>query len=179
MKNLAILIISLSFVLISCDDTKEKQQQKTAVESKEKQEVIEKKDLPKPITKQVESEMINGFLQDVNTLKDIKNPIVDFIAEAEKTAKQKMSFNAENINEVLTTAKQYKNMVIVVGKHTIVKIIDLDKCIASGSWKACMPYGEGFIKRKSVLNYKEDYTNNIIGRSDAQERVAYFFNLKE
>ncbi len=186
MKKLTILLLILSVnTFTSCNDETEKRLTENPInleQEKEPAKVNEKKDIPKkenPKTKTVtssNSEIVNSFLQDINTLKDVKNPITSFIADAENSASLKMNLNAESVKEVLTTAKQYKHLVIVVGKHTIVKVTDLEKCITSGSWKACMPYGKGFIKRSSNLNYKQDYCNNIIGIPDTQERTAYFFN---
>jgi hypothetical protein len=85
-----------------------------------------------------------------------------------------MIVSKKNIKKVLIKSKEYSNCVIVTGNHTIVKILSFDNCQQSGSWKACMPTVEGYIK-KGKLNYKKDFMNNVIGKPDKQERVAYFF----
>jgi hypothetical protein len=86
----------------------------------------------------------------------------------------KIVVSKKNIKKVLIKSKEYSNCVIVTGNHTIVKIISFDNCQQSGSWEACMPTVEGYIK-KGNLNYKKDFMNNVIGKPDKQERVAYFF----
>ena len=85
------------------------------------------------------------------------------------------NFILKNIKEVLIKSRDYANCVITTGNHTIVKIESMDNCQQSGSWKACMPYVKGYVK-KGKLNYKADYMNNVIGIPDGQQRIAYFFN---
>jgi hypothetical protein len=171
MKKTTLLLLSISLnFFISCDDTEKKQVEKPA--KKTAKQAASKKSSNKDVT----SKTVSNYLQDVNTLKEVKKPIRSFLAEADQIAKQKISFGKDNIEEVFKIAKNYKYLVLVVEKHTIIKITNLDKCIASGSWKTCMPYGEGFIKRNSVLSYKKDYCNNIIGIPDTQTRIAYLFN---
>jgi len=127
-----------------------------------------------------ENNVVTKFLSDVKSLESDtnNNPIIAFKELAEKIAKDKMIVSKKNIKKVLIKSKEYSNCVIVTGNHTIVKIISFENCQESGSWKACMPTVEGYIK-KGKLKYKKNYMNNVIGIPDKQERVAYFFNNDE
>lgn len=128
----------------------------------------------------IENNTVTHFLVDVKSLESDTNinPIVAFKNLADGIANDKIVFTKENIKEVLINSRDYTSCVIVTANHTIVKIESLDDCQQSGSWKACMPKCKGYIK-KGVLNFKEDYMNNIIGIPDNQERVAYFFNTNQ
>ena len=123
-----------------------------------------------------ENNVVSNFLSDVKSLEidTNTNSIVAFKELAEEIADNKMVVSKKNIKKVLIKSKDYSNCVLVTGNHTIVKIISFDNCQKSGSWKACMPFVEGYIK-KGKLNYKKDYMNNVIGTPDGQDRVAYFF----
>lgn len=123
-----------------------------------------------------ENNVVSNFLSDVQSLEidTNTNSIVAFKELAEEIADNKMVISKKNIKKVLIKSKDYSNCVIVTGNHTIVKIISFDNCQKSGSWEACMPFVEGYIK-KGKLNYKKDYMNNVIGTPDGQQRVAYFF----
>lgn len=123
---------------------------------------------------EVKSVVVSNFLKDVNSLKDVKNPIKKFQEEVAKLGIKKIEFSKDNIAEVLKETENYSTMVIVVLDHTIVKIDSIKNCKNSGSWSVCMPYAKGFMK-KGELIYIEDYCNNIIGRADSQKRIAYFF----
>ena len=129
-----------------------------------------------PEEDQVQDNTVSKFLIDVKSLESDTNtnPIVAFKDLAEEIAEDKMVVSKKNIKKVLIKSKEYSNCVIVTGNHTIVKILSFDNCQQSGSWKACMPTVEGYIK-KGKLNYKKDFMNNVIGKPDKQERVAYFF----
>jgi predicted transcriptional regulator YdeE len=129
-----------------------------------------------PEEDQVQDNIVSKFLIDVKSLESDTNtnPIVAFKDLAEEIAEDKMIVSKKNIKKVLIKSKEYSNCVIVTGNHTIVKILSFDNCQQSGSWKACMPTVEGYIK-KGKLNYKKDFMNNVIGKPDKQERVAYFF----
>ena len=129
-----------------------------------------------PEEDQVQDNIVSKFLIDVKSLESDTNtnPIVAFKDLAEEIAEDKMVVSKKNIKKVLIKSKEYSNCVIVTGNHTIVKILSFDNCQQSGSWKACMPTVEGYIK-KGKLNYKKDFMNNVIGKPDKQERVAYFF----
>lgn len=125
-----------------------------------------------------ENVIVVNFLNDISTLEDNategKNPIVTFIAEAKQTADKSDNLTKANINDLLAEAKAYKHCVITTGDHTIVKITDLSDCKQSGSWGACIPFAEGYIK-KGDLEKQKDYLNNIIGRPDDQERMMFLF----
>ena len=124
--------------------------------------------------------IVSEFVRDITTLESDSNinPIVTFKDLADEITDDKIVFTRDNIKEVLIKSRDYTSCVIVTANHTIVKIQSLDDCQQSGSWKACMPKCEGYIK-KGELNFKNDYMNNIIGIPDNQERVAYFFNSFE
>ena len=126
---------------------------------------------------QFQHNTVSKFLIDVKSLESDTNtnPIVAFKDLAEEIAEDKIVVSKKNIKKVLIMSKEYSNCVIVTGNHTIVKILSFDNCQQSSSWKACMPTVEGYIK-KGKLNYKKDFMNNVIGKPDKQERVAYFFN---
>ena len=119
---------------------------------------------------------VTEFLNDISSLETDtnSNPIIAFKKLANKIADHKISFTKKNIKEVLIKSRDYSSCVILTANHTIVKIKSLDNCQNSGSWKACMPYVNGYVK-KGKLNYKSDYMNNVIGKPDGQERIAYFF----
>lgn len=122
------------------------------------------------------SAIVSDFLMDVSALEEIDNktPITHFEEQASEIADDIMDVSDGNILNVLESAKNYSHCVIVVEDHTIVKIVDLEDCKQSGSWGACMPMAEGYIK-KGDLDYQEDYINNIIGRPDSQTRTAFMF----
>ena len=124
----------------------------------------------------VQENTVSKFLIDVKSLESDTNtnPIVAFKDLAEEIAEDKIVVSKKNIKKVLIMSKEYSNCVIVTGNHTIVKILSFDNCQQSGSWEACMPKVEGYIK-KGKLNYKKDFMNNVIGKPDKQKRVAYFF----
>jgi len=124
--------------------------------------------------------VVSNFLSEVKSLESDTNinPIIAFKELADEISDTKMVISKKNIKKVLIKSKKYSNCVIITGNHTIVKIISFDNCQPSGSWKACMPLVEGYIK-KGKLNYKKDFMNNVIGAPDKQERVAYFFNIDE
>ena len=121
--------------------------------------------------------IVSKFLSDLKSLESDtnRNPIVAFKDLAEEIAEDKMVVSKKNIKKVLIKSKEYSNCVIVTGNHTIVKVLSFDNCQQSGSWEACMPTVEGYIK-KGKLNYKKDFMNNVVGKPDKQERVAFFFN---
>ncbi len=123
------------------------------------------------------SEVVTAFIDAPKSLEDVndKNPIVAFKVAAEKLADKVIILDKENIKEVLEEAGEYKHCIITTEDHTIVLIDDLEDCKTSGSWDACMPRCEGYIK-KGELEFQDDYANNIIGRPDDQERTVYLFN---
>lgn len=121
--------------------------------------------------------LVDKFLANTSFIEEMEgdNPIESLAILADKQADQKIKFGKSNIKSVLKQAREYSGFFIIVENHTIVKIDDLDNCNASGSWNACMPFGEGYIKKGSLVQ-SEDYINNIIGLPDAQKRTAYLFN---
>jgi len=123
------------------------------------------------------SEVVTAFIDAPKSLEDVRdrNPIVAFKTAAEEVADKVISLDKDNINEVLEEASEYKHCVITTADHTIILIDDLEDCKTSGSWEACMPHGEGYVK-KGELEFQDDYANNIIGRPDEQERTVYLFN---
>ncbi|WP_336127492.1 hypothetical protein [Mesoflavibacter sp. CH_XMU1422-2] len=116
------------------------------------------------------------FLIDIKSLeKDTSaNPIETFKTKATNLATEVIKLNKDNIKDALTKAKDFKNVVITVDNHTIVKL-DVNDCKPSGAWSACMPKAEGYIK-KGELAYQNDYANNIIGLPDDQERLLFLFD---
>lgn len=114
------------------------------------------------------------FIQDLETLRFLEDPIVDFKAGAESASAEAFNFDVDNAQIMLDKIKDYGHSVIVVEDHTIVVANGKDECHASASWKACMPYVRGFVK-KGELEYQEDFANNIIGTPDKQSRRIYFF----
>lgn len=123
-----------------------------------------------------DSEVITNFLKEVRSFEaiDDKAPISYFESLAKESASETIEISDNNISDVLSTAKNYPHCIIIVEDHTIVKISSLDDCKQSGSWGACMPMAEGYIK-KGDLEFQEDYINNIIGIPDNQSRIALFF----
>jgi hypothetical protein len=120
--------------------------------------------------------MVENFLNDTRSLDRIEsdNVITDFAVEAKSIADFTLDVTAESMANFLAEGKKYSHGIIIVGNHTIVRIDDFEKCEPSSSWSACMPFGEGYIK-KGDLEFKKEYVNNIIGRPDKQQRVGYLF----
>ena len=78
------------------------------------------------------------FINNPETLEEVKDPINSFIADATEKADKVASLSKGNIVELLETAKDYKKCVIVTADHTIVLIENLGDCRQSGSWEhAC------------------------------------------
>lgn len=121
-----------------------------------------------------QNQIVHDFLDDIHALENVEKPIESFIAAAEASADKVMSLDKENVADVFEQAKKYDHCVIVTGNHTIVLVDDFENCKSSGSWGACMPFAEGFIKKGDLVRQK-DYINNIIGRPDTQKRTVYFF----
>ncbi len=102
-------------------------------------------------------------------------PVASVDAIAKKNAAKTISLSKDNIGSALKEAGQFKYGIIVVGEHTFVKVSDFKKCSTSNSWGACMPYGEGYIKKGELVS-QTGPINNIIGRPDSQTRTLYLFN---
>ena len=124
-------------------------------------------------------ETLQSFLGDVISLDastiNTGEPLVTVSELAAGKAAKSIEITKENIESALATAKSYKTSIIIVGRHTIVKITDLDDCTQSGAWGTCMPKGVGYIQKSGELNKKEGYINNIIGIPDGQKRMLYLF----
>lgn len=121
--------------------------------------------------------IVSNVLENFSSIENVENEngIALFQSHAYKIANEQINFSKDNVEDMLNEAKSYKHCIIVIGDHTIVKVLNYDDCKQSGSWRACMPYVEGYIKKGSY-DYQEDYMNNIIGLPDDQERTAYLFN---
>lgn len=102
------------------------------------------------------------------------NPIETFSAQADKKADKSMKLTKDNIDNALKSAKKYNYAVVVVENHTIVRLVNYEDCQQSGSWNACMPKGEGYIKRGKIES-QNDHINNLIGKPDNQQRMLYLF----
>lgn len=139
-----------------------------ALSCKEENKKIDVKDIKKSI--------VTNFLKDVKSLENntLKNPVKQFKKEAKTSVREIIKINKDNIIAALKKAEKFKYAVVIVEDHTIVKITNLENCKPSGSWSACMPKGEGYIK-KGVLVYQNNYINNVIGLPDNQERLLYLF----
>jgi len=124
--------------------------------------------------------LLKNTLEDLDAIESVEkgNPIVKFKEAAEASADETQSLTKNNIKDVLEMAQEFDAVFIVVEDHTLVKLEDLGDCSNSGSWAACMPKGEGYIKRGDLVE-KEDYINNIIGTPDDQQRTVYFFRLED
>jgi len=172
-----VLVLLLFCIFFSCNNDSKKvneNQQEAPIEQNVK--TVKETTKEKEPVKVVNQTSNIPFLADIKTLEQDKraNPIERFKVTAITKANKSIVLTKDNIKTALETAKQYKYAVIVVGKHTIVKITDHEKCKVSASWGACMPYVEGYVKKGELLP-KADYANNIIGLPDAQERILYLF----
>lgn len=183
-KILSLIVLTVFFACnndTKTDNSPKKEATSTTTPEVKKEEEVKKDTKPAPKVEAAtssKSALVSGFLNNISSLEDVegkKNPIVKFQELAANEASEVMSISKDNIEDVLSKAKQYKNCVITVKDHTIVKITDINDCKQSGSWAACMPYAEGFIKKGDLVP-QEDYINNIIGLPNSQERTAYFFN---
>tara|TARA_B100000809_G_C15113108_1_gene521357 strand:+ start:440 stop:901 length:462 start_codon:yes stop_codon:yes gene_type:complete len=129
-------------------------------------------------TENTETSIVTNFLNDIASLEANntkgQNPIADFIELAKQSADKSASLTKDNLKDLLIEAKDYKHCIVTTGDHTIVKVTDLENCKQSGSWGACIPFAEGYIKKGDLVK-QADYMNNIIGRPDDQERMLFLF----
>ncbi|WP_370214384.1 hypothetical protein [Mesoflavibacter profundi] len=168
MKHLVyVLILVLAF---SCKDN-QKEKVETTVETTTHTETSTQN-----TEKNTETTADLPFLKDIKSLEKDKsaNPIEAFKTKATNIATEVVKLNKDNIKDALAKAKDFKNVVITVDNHTIVKL-DVNDCKPSSAWSACMPKAEGYIK-KGDLVYQNDYANNIIGLPDGQERLLFLFD---
>lgn len=126
-------------------------------------------------------ELIAQMFSDVMVLSDAsiddQLPIVSINEIAMVKADKAAEVTKDNLSDLLAEAKNYKTVYMTVGKHTIVKITDLNDCQASGAWGTCMPKGEGYVQ-KGELQAREGYINFIIGIPDSQKRMMFMFKVK-
>ncbi len=168
MKHLVyVLILVLAF---SCKDN-QKEKVETTVETTTHTETSTQN-----TEKNTETTADLPFLKDIKSLEKDKsaNPIEAFKTKATNIATEVVKLNKDNIKDALAKAKDFKNVVITVDNHTIVKL-DVNDCKPSSAWSACMQKAEGYIK-KGDLVYQNDYANNIIGLPDGQERLLFLFD---
>lgn len=118
------------------------------------------------------------ILTDISVLEDEelfgKSPIKNLVAYSMETADEMIGVDKNNIGDMLKKAKNYKHCFIIVGTHTVAKVISFDDCLQSKSWGTCMPKVEGYIK-KGDLQHQDGYANNVIGVPDNQVRMMYLF----
>lgn len=119
---------------------------------------------------------LNGIIAFQNDDVNEAEPLRDIKILADSKADKKIELTKDNAQAALDEISSFKNAVIIVGGHTIVKITDAKNCKQSGAWAACMPFGNGLIQKSGAFVSKEDYINNIIGIPDTQERTLYLFN---
>jgi len=93
---------------------------------------------------------------------------------AEKADKTIMIYK-ENIAQSLEEAHNYNKILIVVGTHTLIKIVNLDDCQKSNAWGTCMPKGIALIQKSGSFEKETGYINNFIGMPDGQTRKMYLF----
>jgi len=123
---------------------------------------------------QNDKETFKAFVSSISALQgESIYSISGLSAAAEKKATKTIVITAANIKEALADAKG-KSCILVVGNHTFVKFSDTKNCSTSGSWGACMPYGEGYVK-KGMLTESKGYINTIVGKPDDQIRTLYIF----
>jgi uncharacterized protein (DUF4213/DUF364 family) len=125
---------------------------------------------------EVLKEFVSGAVSFNDEFADLGQPIITINKLAEEQADKTIQLTKDNIEETLEMAKSYNTCIITVGIHTIVKITDFEDCSPSGAWGASMPMGKGYVQKAGVLNEKNDYIKNIIGRPGSQERKVFLFN---
>ena len=125
------------------------------------------------------SKELQLFVQNIVTVKESQLTGVEPIAQLQsilsENADKSMPISKSNIKEALADAKNFGNILIIVGKHTIVMIESLEDCKPSGSWGTCMPKGKALIQKSGVFTEKEDYINNLMGIPDEQSRTLFLF----
>jgi len=104
-----------------------------------------------------------------------REPIMSILAVAKQQASKTVLLKKENARAALAEAQKHKNVFIVVGHHTIVKITDFTDRQKSTSWATEMPFGVALVQNKG-LNETSDYVNQIIGKPDNQTRWLLMFD---
>eukprot|EP01029_Cantina_marsupialis_P010001 TRINITY_DN2294_c1_g1_i2.p3 TRINITY_DN2294_c1_g1~~TRINITY_DN2294_c1_g1_i2.p3 ORF type:complete len:149 (+),score=13.91 TRINITY_DN2294_c1_g1_i2:2750-3196(+) len=125
---------------------------------------------------EVLKEFLKGTISFNESDMDLGQPIASINTLAAGQADKVVDLSKDNIESTLEAAKAYDSVIITVGNHTIVKVTDLNNCSPSGAWGAKMPMATGYVQKAGVLNEKNDYIKNIIGRPDSQVRKVYLFN---
>lgn len=129
-------------------------------------------------SKTAKAETLTTFLEGVvdtqGTQINLNEPIISIKTIAQQQAVKTIQLSKANITAALNEAREYKYALIIVGKHTLLKITDFDDCQKSTSWGANMPYAEGYIQ-KDGLTKKSDYLNQLIGKPGSQACVMYLF----
>ncbi|WP_010663594.1 hypothetical protein [Marinilabilia salmonicolor] len=128
---------------------------------------------------QTNTETITTFLEGIINFQEVEvndhNPIISISELAAQQSDETIILTGANVSETFDKAMDYNHALIVVGIHTAVLVTDWKDCTPSGAWDACMPMGEGYVKR-TALEKESGYINNIIGIPDNQERKVYLFN---
>jgi hypothetical protein len=102
-------------------------------------------------------------------------PLISLRKLADENADKTVQLTKENIGSSIDEMKDYSSAVVIVGKHTIAKITDIDDCQQSGAWGACMPKATGYVQKQGQLISHDNYINFIIGVPDNQERTLFLF----
>lgn len=129
-------------------------------------------------SEQAKSKEVQAVLENIDAVKSFENGakvISDFQDKANSQANEVINLRKSNIAAFFEKAKYFEHCIITVGEHTILKVTDLEDCQTSGSWAACLPLAEGYIRSNGWV-YKKDYANQLIGTPDDQKRFAYLFN---
>lgn len=125
------------------------------------------------------AETLNLFLDGTVTFnaEDINQhePLISLRKLAASNADKIIQLTHENIVKSIQEMKDFSHAIIIVGKHTIVKITDVEDCQQSGAWGACMPKATGYVQKQGQLIAHDNYINFIIGVPDSQERTLYLF----
>ncbi|MFA9391613.1 MAG: hypothetical protein ACERKD_17520 [Prolixibacteraceae bacterium] len=129
---------------------------------------------------QSKSSELKLFFENIMVLQEDQvngvQPLVQLASILDDAAAKKIILTKENVQEALQEASKYKHTVLLVGNHSLVKIIDLNDCIPSGAWATCMPKGNALIQKGGVFIQRTDYINQLIGVPDGQVRTVYLLN---
>lgn len=103
-------------------------------------------------------------------------PLVQVAQILNDKASKNVSLTKTNIKDAIQEASNYKYAIVIVGKHTIVKITDSSDKVSSGAWGIAMPKGAALIQKSGTFIEQTNYLNNLIGIPDHQERKLYLIN---
>jgi hypothetical protein len=122
---------------------------------------------------------VSRFVSDVFSINPDEltgsDPIVRISNYASQKADKMISIDKTNIAEAMLEASKYKNSVLVVGNHTLIRIKKFDDCQKSTAWAANMPKGTALVRKNGAFEKHSDYINNLMGRPDGQSRMLYLF----